>query len=178
MGERGALRRFGTEAMVAVPVGQVYRLLEMVELYPLWVPHLVDSYGLTAGPLRPGSRFVFHLSILGFRLLLEGVVTEVAPESLIAFRSVAGPSLRGRWRLWPKGESTRVEFAMEFRLPGGPIGTAARLFDVERVLAEQARRAAVAFRALAERAQAPDEALDVPGRDSQAEMNGQDRPKE
>jgi len=149
------LRRFRAEGLVANAAARVYQLIERIELYSLWVPHLIDSYALTEGPLHTGSRLVFHLAILKVRLRLEAVVTRVDKDSLIAFRSVAGPSLSGQWQLSPEGASTRVALSMEFRLPGGPIGVATRFVDVEAILAEGAARALAGFRNLAERSEVP-----------------------
>lgn len=149
-GNRG-WRRFEATGVVDVTPSQTYRLLERVDLYSRWIPYLARSYALTDGPLRPGSRLVFRLTVAGLPLRIEGLVTDLVPERVLAFRSVAGPTLRGYWALSPEGDGTRVEFSMEYQLPGGPVGLAARFVNVEVVLANAARRAVERFRALAER---------------------------
>ena len=147
-------KRFEAAGVVNAPPSKTYRLLERVDLYPRWIPHLARSYALTDGPVRHGSRVVFHLAVAGLSLRIESLVTNVVPERVLAFRSVAGPALRGYWALSPEGEGTRVEFSMEYQLPGGPVGLAARLVNVEVILVDAARRAVDRFRALAEHSSA------------------------
>lgn len=151
MNDNSGWRRFKGAWMVQAAPSEVYRLLERVDLYPRWIPHLARSYILTDGPLRPGSRSVFHLAVAGLPLRIEGLVTDAVPERILAFRSVAGPTLRGRWALSPEGDGTCVEFSIEYQLPGGPVGLAARFVNVDVILANAARRAVARFRALAER---------------------------
>lgn len=151
------VKRFATEAIVPVQLDRVYRLLQAVEYFPRWIPNVIDASRLTVGPSRPGSRFVFHVEVLRFRLRLEGMITECEESSLVSFRTTSGPSLTGRWLLWTEGDGTRAQFSMEFQLPGGLIGMAARFVPLENILADAARRAFDSFQALASDATLLDE---------------------
>ncbi len=81
-----------------------------------WV--LVDSDGGT------GVGAVFKIGVQAGPTHLDGrlQVTEHERPGTIAFRSMEGPRVEGRWTLTPEGDSTNVVLRASYNLPGGILG--------------------------------------------------------
>lgn len=79
---------------------------------------LVDTEGGT------GAGAVFRIGVQAGPTHLDGrlKVTEHERPRTIAFRSLDGPRVEGRWTLRPDGDSTDVELFASYELPGGIIG--------------------------------------------------------
>jgi uncharacterized membrane protein len=81
-----------------------------------WV--LVDKDGGT------GVGAVFKIGVQAGPTHLDGrlQVTEHERPHTIAFRSMEGPRVEGRWTLTPDGDATNVVLHAKYELPGGILG--------------------------------------------------------
>jgi len=81
-----------------------------------WV--LVDKDGGT------GVGAVFKIGVQAGPTHLDGrlQVTEHERPRTIAFRSMEGPRVEGRWTLTPDGDATDVVLHARYELPGGILG--------------------------------------------------------
>lgn len=79
---------------------------------------LVDAEGGT----RVGA--VFRIGVQAGPTHLDGrlKVTEHDRPRTIAFRSLEGPRVEGRWTLTPNADATDVQLFASYDLPGGIIG--------------------------------------------------------
>ncbi len=95
------------------PVEQVAEFFSDNENALLWQTGLIETR-LTSEPNRVGSTWTDVVQVLGRRIELSFVATEVEPESRFAFKSTSGPiPVSGSYTMEPAGDSTRVTFALE-----------------------------------------------------------------
>ncbi|HYZ90931.1 MAG TPA: SRPBCC family protein [Actinomycetota bacterium] len=84
----------------------------------------VDKWVLTSPEGGTGPGAVFDIGVQAGPTHLDGrlKVTEHERPRTIAFRSMDGPRVEGRWTLTPDGDGTAVVLHASYELPGGIIG--------------------------------------------------------
>lgn len=83
-------------AFAATPAA-IFDAIAAIEAIPEWIPAIRSAEILTAGPLRPGSRFVQQARVLGVSFPIEGRLTDYQPDREIAYRYARG-IVAGDWR--------------------------------------------------------------------------------
>ena len=114
---------------INAPITQVFEYLANYENFPQFMRNIrsVDtkpdgrSHWIVAGPAGTAVEF-------------DSYLTEIVPDSLIAWSSVEGSPVRtfGTLRLAPSGEGTRVHLRMSYSPPAGMLGhVVAKLFGAD-----------------------------------------------
>ena len=128
-----------TEARVQRPPGDVFAALVDVERYPAWLvaSGIVRVERLDPGPIAVGSRLRIGQTVAGRSTVLEGTVTELAPDAGFSLkaRDPEGVSIEIRAVLVPEGDATRLRWSLRIGLP-------LRFRMFESMVTPQARRAA------------------------------------
>lgn len=93
----------------------IFDAIAAIEAIPEWIPAIRSAEVLTAGPLRPGSRFLQQARFLGFSFPIEGRLTHYQPDREIAYRYARG-IVAGDWRYRISAVPTgcRVEICIYF----------------------------------------------------------------
>jgi uncharacterized membrane protein len=118
----------------------VWKTVSDPDRYPEFMANLARWETVTDGPTRIGSRYTVHWTIGS--VPVGGVVelVELAEPGDLAFTSITGMTLRGRFRLRADGDGcTKIVFRLSYQAPGGILGLIAdRLAtrQVGRTLAE------------------------------------------
>lgn len=86
--------------------------------------HRVDSWVLVDTEGGTGVGAVFKIGVQAGPTHLDGrlQVTEHDRPRTIAFKSLEGPRVLGRWTLAPSGDGTDVVLHASYELPGGLVG--------------------------------------------------------
>ncbi|MDT5231606.1 MAG: hypothetical protein QOI39_2106 [Mycobacterium sp.] len=114
----------------------VWKVVSDPDCYPQFMPHLERWETLTDGPPRIGSRYEVHWQIGSAPVggIIE--VVEFAEARDLAWVSITGVNLRGRFRLRDAGpDGIRVTFRLSYQAPGGLLGLIA-----DRIAARQVGR--------------------------------------
>ena len=128
-----------TEARVQRPPGDVFAALVDVERYPAWLiaSGIVRVERLDPGPIAVGSRLRIGQTVAGRSTVLDGTVTELAPDAGFGLkaRDPEGVSIEISAALVPEGDATRLRWSLRIGLP-------LRFRMFESMVTPQARRAA------------------------------------
>jgi uncharacterized membrane protein len=118
----------------------VWKTVSDPDRYPEFMVNLARWETITDGPMRIGSRYTVHWKIGSVPVGGVVEVVELAEPGDLAFTSITGITLRGRFRLRDDGNGrTKVVFRLSYQAPGGLLGLVAdRLAtrQVGRTLAE------------------------------------------
>lgn len=101
----------------------VWDLVSDAERYPSFMPNLERWETVTDGPPDIGSRYTVHWKIGAAPV--GGVIelVEFDPARDLAWISITGVSIRGRFRLRSAGPgATKVTFRLTYQSPGGLLG--------------------------------------------------------
>jgi uncharacterized membrane protein len=118
----------------------VWKVVSDPDRYPTFMPNLARWETITEGPMGIGSRYTVHWKIGSVPVggVLE--VVEFDEPRDLAWTSITGITVRGRFRLRNDAEGrTRVTFRLSYQAPGGILGLIADWIatrQVERTLAE------------------------------------------
>jgi uncharacterized protein YndB with AHSA1/START domain len=107
------------EVVINRPVGEVFAFLADAENDPQWRSAVLDITR-EQGTSGVGTRYRQGVKGPGGRRVAADVeITEYQPETLIAFRGIAGPVRpEGRYTLSPADGGTRVRFELSAKLAG------------------------------------------------------------
>jgi uncharacterized membrane protein len=101
-------------------------VFDFIDHWPNAMSYLrrVDRWELVDPEGGTGVGAVFRIGVQAGPTHLDGrlKVTDHERPRTIAFRSLDGPRVEGRWTLTPNGEATDVELFASYDLPGGIIG--------------------------------------------------------
>jgi uncharacterized membrane protein len=114
----------------------VWTVVSDPDCYPKFMPNLERWETLSDGPAGIGSRYEVHWKIGAAPIggVIEVVEFDEARD--LAWVSITGVSLRGRFRLRDAGaDGTRVTFRLAYQSPGGVLGLLA-----DRIAARQVGR--------------------------------------
>ncbi|MAG36096.1 MAG: hypothetical protein CL878_07625 [Dehalococcoidia bacterium] len=128
-------------ALLHVPAGDIFAILEQAERNIEWVPRMAYSERVTPGPTAVGTRFRFGLEFMGMVADSVDEVVDFEPNRLIRSRAVDGVDHTASWQLEPVGDDgavTLVTYRMDFELPPVLGKLASRLFNLESLFEEQA----------------------------------------
>jgi uncharacterized membrane protein len=101
----------------------VWELVSDPDRYPSFMPNLERWETVTDGPAEIGSRYTVHWKIGAAPV--GGVIelVEFDPARDLAWLSITGVSVRGRFRLRDAGsDGTKVTFRLSYQSPGGLLG--------------------------------------------------------
>jgi uncharacterized membrane protein len=101
----------------------IWKLVSDPDSYPDFMPNLERWETVTEGPAEIGSRYTVHWKIGAAPV--GGVIelVEFDPARDLAWISITGVSVRGRFRLRDAGSSgTKVTFRLAYQSPGGLLG--------------------------------------------------------
>lgn len=101
----------------------VWELISDPDSYPTFMPNLERWDTVTEGPAEIGSRYIVHWKIGAAPV--GGVIelVEFDPARDLAWLSITGVSVRGRFRLRDAGPGgTKVTFRLSYQSPGGLLG--------------------------------------------------------
>ena len=101
----------------------VWKVVSDPDCYPKFMPNLERWETLTEGPPGIGSRYEVHWRIGSAPVggVIELVEFDRARD--LAWVSITGVSLRGRFRLRDaRADGTRVTFRLAYQTPGGLLG--------------------------------------------------------
>jgi uncharacterized membrane protein len=101
----------------------VWELVSDPHRYPSFMPNLERWETVTDGPAEIGSRYTVHWKIGAAPV--GGVIelVEFDPARDLAWLSITGVSVRGRFRLRDAGSGgTKVTFRLSYQSPGGLLG--------------------------------------------------------
>ena len=101
----------------------VWKTVSDPDRYPEFMANLARWETVTDGSARIGSRYTVHWTIGS--VPVGGVVelVELAEPGDLAFTSITGITLRGRFRLRDDGNGhTKIVFRLSYQAPGGILG--------------------------------------------------------
>ncbi|MGB3233211.1 MAG: SRPBCC family protein [Mycobacterium sp.] len=101
----------------------VWSIVSDPDHYPSFMPNLERWETVTDGPAGIGSRYTVHWKIGAAPV--GGVIelVEFDPGRDLAWVSITGVSIRGRFRLRDAGrDGTKVTFRLTYQSPGGVLG--------------------------------------------------------
>jgi uncharacterized membrane protein len=115
---------FQTTVDIARPAEDVFDVLSDTTNAPLWYEAAVSAVKITPGPIRNGTRYRLVRSLPGGIVENDVEIEDYEPSTHVTLASVSGPTpFRYRYRLEPKGDTTRVTLTGEITsdgLPGFP----------------------------------------------------------
>ena len=103
--------------------GDVWKAVSDPDCYPTFMPNLARWETITDGAMGIGSRFKVHWKIGS--VPVGGLIEVVEFDELrdLAWTSITGMNLRGRFRLREDDVGrTRVTFRLSYQAPGGLLG--------------------------------------------------------
>jgi len=114
------------EELVAAPPDRVWMIVADPQNLPSWDRHIERVSGAPADGLRKGSTYSVHVAFLGARAKADATVLEVDPphHSVVRLKGI----LEATVETWidPVGKDrSRVRHRIEYRFPGGPMGSLA-----------------------------------------------------
>ncbi len=101
----------------------LWKVVSDPDRYPDFMPNLERWETVTEGPAEIGSRYTVHWKIGAAPVggVIELVEFDDARD--LAWTSITGVSLRGRFRLRDAGDNrTKVTFRLSYQAPGGLLG--------------------------------------------------------
>lgn len=114
----------------------VWKLVSDPDRYPSFMPNLARWETVTDQPSGLGARYTVHWQIGSVPVGGVIEVVEFDEPRDLAFTSITGVTMRGRFRLRDEGDGrTKVTFRLSYQAPGGLLGLIA-----DRVAARQVGR--------------------------------------
>jgi rhodanese-related sulfurtransferase/uncharacterized membrane protein len=120
MDEEPLPKRVETSLVMNAPPEQIFPLLEDPHSVMKWVTFLRQVQWAKGSGL--GAKDRCQIEVAGMRVWMGAQVDVYQKNVRIGRRSVEGMEMRSEVHLVPDGSSTRVEWAMSYRPPMGPIG--------------------------------------------------------
>src|SRR6185312_14046365 len=118
----------------------VWKAVSDPDRYPTFMPDLAHWETITEGPMGIGARYKVHWKIGSVPVGGVVEVVEFDQPRDLAWTSITGMTMRGRFRLRSDGDGrTRVTFRLSYQAPGGLLGLIA-----DRVATRQVGRALAA----------------------------------
>jgi len=118
----------------------VWKVVSDPDRYPTFMPNLARWETITDGPMGIGARYTVHWKIGSVPVGGVIEVVEFDQPRELAWTSITGITMRGRFRLREDAEGrTRVTFRLSYQAPGGLLGLIADRIatrQVGRTLAE------------------------------------------
>jgi uncharacterized membrane protein len=128
--------RVERQLVVAADRDAVWKVVSDPGCYPSFMPNLERWETITEGPAKVGSRYTVHWKIGSAPIGGIVEVVEFDKDRDLAWISITGVTLRGRFRLRNAGtDGTRVTFRLAYQSPGGLLGLIA-----DRIAARQVGR--------------------------------------
>jgi uncharacterized membrane protein len=103
----------------------VWKVVSDPGCYPSFMPNLARWEAITEGAARIGARYTVHWKIGSVPLGGVIEVVEFDEPRDLAWTSITGITLRGRFRLREANGSTKVTFRLSYQAPGGLLGLVA-----------------------------------------------------
>ncbi|MDT5091731.1 MAG: hypothetical protein QOH60_1094 [Mycobacterium sp.] len=104
----------------------IWKTVSDPDRYPEFMANLARWETITDGSARIGSRYTVHWTIGSVPVGGVVEVVELAEPGDLAFTSITGITLRGRFRLRDDGNGhTKVVFRLSYQAPGGLLGLVA-----------------------------------------------------
>ena len=101
----------------------VWKVVSDPDCYPSFMPNLARWETITEGPARIGARYTVHWKIGSVPLGGVIEVVEFDEPRDLAWTSITGITLRGRFRLRETDDGrTKVTFRLSYQAPGGILG--------------------------------------------------------
>jgi uncharacterized membrane protein len=101
----------------------VWKVVSDPDCYPSFMPNLARWEKITEGPARIGARYTVHWKIGSVPLGGVIEVVEFDEPRDLAWTSITGITLRGRFRLRDADDGrTKVTFRLSYQAPGGILG--------------------------------------------------------
>ena len=101
----------------------VWKVVSDPDSYPLFMPNLARWETITDGPMRVGARYRVHWKIGSVPVGGVVEIVEFDEPRDLAWTSVTGMTLRGRFRLREHNSGrTKVTFRLSYQSPGGMLG--------------------------------------------------------
>ena len=101
----------------------VWKTVSDPDRYPDFMANLARWDTITDGSARIGSRYTVHWNIGSVPVGGVVEVVEMAAPGDLAFTSITGITLRGRFRLRDDGAGhTKIVFRLSYQAPGGLLG--------------------------------------------------------
>ena len=112
-----------SKARIAAPPEAVFDYIDNWENAMKYLRR-VDKWVLVDKDGGTGVGAMFKIGVQAGPTHLDGrlQVTEHERPATIAFRSMEGPRVEGRWTLTPDGDATNVVLHARYELPGGILG--------------------------------------------------------
>lgn len=109
---------------VDAPPEAVFEVLTDLDGLPDWSTITVETHDTPSEPLSPGHTFTQTLRVLGRNLDAHWEVKEVDPPHRAAYEASAPGNgwLRMTQQVQPVEGGSRVEFDIDYELPGGFLG--------------------------------------------------------
>jgi len=127
------------EELVAAPQDRVWKIVADPKNLPSWDRHIERVSGAPPDGLRKGSTYTVHLAFLGATAKAEATVVQIDPprHSVVRLKGLIDATVE-TW-IDPVGEDrSRIRHRIEYRFPGGPMGSLAargvRVLGGERLL--------------------------------------------
>jgi carbon monoxide dehydrogenase subunit G len=115
-----------TEEVMAAPPERVWRVVADPANLPSWDRHIVRVSGAPSSGLEKGSTYSVHLAFLGARAKADATVVDIDPprHSVVRLKGVVEATVE-TW-IDPVGkDQSRVRHRIQYRFPGGPLGSLA-----------------------------------------------------
>ena len=121
------MTRVQTDLEIAAPREKVFDVLVDPSRLGEWVSAHRAVSDLPAGGLRKGSEFRQTLHLAGSEFDVRWKVVDLERPSLVVWegRGPGGSKAKVSYRLSENGRGTSFEYANEYSLPGGALGTVA-----------------------------------------------------
>jgi uncharacterized membrane protein len=101
----------------------VWKVVSDPDRYPEFMPNLARWEAINDGPFRLGSRYTVHWKIGSVPVGGVIEVVEFDEPRDLAWTSITGITIRGRFRLRDAGDGrTKVTFRLSYQAPGGILG--------------------------------------------------------
>ena len=127
------------EEVVDAPPDRVWQVVADPKNLPSWDRHIVRVSGAPSDGLAKGSTYSVHVSFMGARAKADATVLEIDPprHSVVRLNGVVDATVES-WIEPVDKDRTRLRHRIEYRFPGGPLGSVAtqgvRMLGGERLL--------------------------------------------
>ncbi|HEY7054845.1 MAG TPA: SRPBCC family protein [Mycobacterium sp.] len=103
--------------------GAVWKVVSDPDCYPTFMPNLARWEANSDGPMEVGARYTVHWKIGSVPVGGVVEVVEFDEPGDLAWTSVTGITMRGRFRLREDDQGrTKVTFRLSYQAPGGFLG--------------------------------------------------------
>ena len=115
--------RVDRQCVIEANRDDVWKVVSDPDRYPSFMANLARWETITDGPMRVGARYTVHWTIGSVPVGGVVEVVEFDEPRDLAFTSITGITLRGRFRLRDDGEGrTKAVFRFSYQAPGGILG--------------------------------------------------------